>query len=109
MMTMTRNIQIIGILLLLMGIGIGLIIHNNRQRFFATVFPSGNGWGYNVMKGSKTIIHQPYIPCLEGNLTFENKTTAQRTGNLIVEKLKNKQPPRISKAELEAVLSSKNE
>lgn len=92
-----------------MAFGIGLIIQNNRQRFFATVFPSGNGWGYNVMNGSKTIIHQPYIPCLEGNLPFEDKNTAQRTGNLVVEKLKNKQAPRISKAEIEAVLKSRNE
>jgi hypothetical protein len=105
-MNMTKNIQIFGILLLLTAFGIGLIIQNSRQRFFATVFPSGNGWGYNVMNGSKTIIHQPFIPCLEGNSPFEDKNSAQKTGNLIVEKLKNKQSPRISKAELEAVLRS---
>jgi hypothetical protein len=106
---MTRKIQIIAILLLLTVFGTMIILHNSRQRIYASVFLSGNGWGYDILKGKRIIIHQPIIPCLEGNLTFEDKTTAQRTGNLIVKKLKNKQSPRISKAEIEAVLNTKNE
>jgi hypothetical protein len=109
MMTMIRKIQIFALLLLMSVIGTGIIVHKSRQRFFVTVFPSGNGWGYNVRNGRKTIIHQPYIPCLEGNSPFEDKNTAQRTGDLIVKKLKNKLSPRISKAEIEAVLKSRKE
>jgi hypothetical protein len=106
---MTRKLQIIAIVLLLLVTGTGIILHNSRQHFHASVFLSGNGWGYDILKGKRIIIHQPFIPCLQGNLTFEDKTTAQRTGNLIVEKLKNRQSPAISKSELEAVLNRKNE
>jgi hypothetical protein len=101
---MIRNKRIAAIILILTVFGAGIFLYNNRQNYSAHVFISGNGWGYNILKGKKTIIHQPFIPCLAGNLTFEDKTTAQRIGNLVVEKLKKKQSPRVSKVELEGVL-----
>jgi hypothetical protein len=100
---MIKRKKVIGIILLITGSVTGIIIYNSRQSYSAHVFISGNGWGYNIQKGRKTIIHQPYIPCLAGNICFEDKAAAQKTGNMVVEKLKKNKSPRISKAELEGV------
>jgi hypothetical protein len=104
---MIRKKGIAAIVFLITASIAGILIYSNRQGYSAHVFISGNGWGYNIQKGRKTIIHQPYIPCIAGNVSFENKTTAQKTGDLVVEKLIKKQSPRISKVELEAVLNIK--
>jgi hypothetical protein len=101
---MTRKKTIIAVIFLLTVSVSGITICNNRKNYSAHVFISGNGWGYNILKGRKTIIHQPFIPCFAGNVTFEDKTEAQRIGNLVAEKLKKKQSPRISIFELEANL-----
>lgn len=108
MMNMIKKVVIAAISLLTV-LGTGIVIDRSRQDYSAHVFISSNGWGYDIVKGRKTIIHQPFIPCFAGNVTFGDKMTAQRTGDLIVEKLKNKQSPRVSKLEIEAVLNTKNE
>lgn len=109
MMTMIDKKRIILIFLLLTGLGIGLISFNRRHHYSVCVIRSGQGWGYNILKGRKIIIHQPYIPCFEGHITFEDKNAALRTGNLILEKLNNNQSPRININELKPILNAKND
>jgi hypothetical protein len=108
-MTAINKKQLILISLFLTVLGTGITIFSSRQQYSVTVIRCNQGWGYNILKGRSIIIHQPYIPCFEGNFTFEDKNTAQRTGNLVVEKIRHNQSPRISINELTPILKAKHE
>lgn len=63
-----------------------------------------SGFGYNVLVDNKIFVHQPSIPSLPGNKTFETKEKAELVANLVAMKLKNNiMPPSISKEELDSL------
>lgn len=63
------------------------------------------GWGYKIVKKSKTIIDQPYMPCLEGNNAFPQERMAKKTGELVIGKIKKNEYPAITENELRNILS----
>lgn len=63
-----------------------------------------NGWGYKLVKNSKKIIDQPYMPCIEGNHPFPHEQMALETGELVVEKIKKNEYPAITRNELMVIL-----
>lgn len=61
-------------------------------------------WGYQIMKDGKIIIDQKHIPAIQGNLGFRTMEDAEKTGNFIVNKIKNGGfPPTISTEELDSL------
>lgn len=60
-----------------------------------------NGWGYNILRNKKLIIKQDIIPAIEKQVTFKSEEDAQKTGLLVVEKIKKNQLPTISRKDLE--------
>ncbi len=58
------------------------------------------GWGYNIFKDKKLIIKQDIIPALEKQTAFKSEEDAQKTGLLVIEKLKKNQLPTISQSDL---------
>ncbi|MCX6232799.1 MAG: DUF4907 domain-containing protein [Bacteroidetes bacterium] len=70
-----------------------------------TFQPDATGWGYDILKDNKVIIHQPNIPAIEGNHLFRTDAEARKIAVLVVEKLKNNIfPPSLTKEEVEAVI-----
>jgi hypothetical protein len=59
------------------------------------------GWGYEVLTDGKVYIRQEFIPAINGRRGFPTEALARATGKLVMEKLKNKQLPAITTADLQ--------
>jgi hypothetical protein len=82
-----------------------LVSCNGRGPFYSLkVIHSGDGWGYEIRINNRPYIHQPYIPAVEGNLPFSDKKTARRTGRIVIEKLKDHQPPGLTREEIDKII-----
>ena len=66
----------------------------------AQTFPSGNGWGYDVLVNGKLFIKQSFIPAIEGNESFAKKEDALKVATLVVTRLKQKEIPVIKLEDL---------
>jgi hypothetical protein len=65
--------------------------------------PTG-GYGYEIFMNGNKIIYQPTIPGLPGNSGFATAEKAQKTGELVVYKIRNGQlPPSVSPEELDSL------
>lgn len=62
---------------------------------------SNEGWAYRILYHDKIIIYQKSIPALAGNTPFSSFEDAEKIGSLVVERLKNRQSPSITRADLE--------
>ena len=51
-------------------------------------YPS-TGWGYQILQDGKLAIDQKHIPVIQGYKSFSSKEKAEKTGNFIVQKMKN--------------------
>ncbi|NJO01397.1 MAG: DUF4907 domain-containing protein [Bacteroidia bacterium] len=68
------------------------------------LFSSENGWGYNIQRDGRTLIHQPFIPAVGGHKGFSTPEKARKVANLIVYKLKHKRmPPSVSRQEIDSL------
>jgi hypothetical protein len=84
----------------------GIIINSARNNHLRVeVITSRNGWGYDVLHKNKIIIHQPFIPGVSGQVVFEDKSSARKTGSLVKKKLENRQVPTITQFELDSLLN----
>ena len=78
-----------------------------RGHFYEiSLFKSGNGWGYDILKKDKAFIHQPYMPAVEGQVPFKDKRSAKKTGRLVVKKIRNHKLPAVTKEEIEAIIGN---
>ncbi|MBN2519098.1 MAG: DUF4907 domain-containing protein [Bacteroidales bacterium] len=79
------------------------ILYNKKthsQEYTLKVFKHDRGWGYEIYKNNQPFIHQVYIPAIEGNYAFPNKSSAKKTGLLVIGKLIKNESPNITKEEL---------
>lgn len=97
-----------GIAILLILIASGIVINFRNHHFSVDLIKSGQGWGYDIKYRSKVIIHQPYMPAVEGKIAFQNKRAAKKTGLLVVKKLRNNQQPIIKIEELTSIIKNTN-
>ncbi|CDF79380.1 hypothetical protein BN863_16680 [Formosa agariphila KMM 3901] len=70
--------------------------------YSTNVYAINTGYGYEVKLGEKVLIKQDHIPAVSEQHTFCNEDDAQNIAELVVLKLKNKENPRVTKAELQA-------
>ena len=75
----------------------------DNNNWIVETYQVENGWGYQIMKGGKTYIYQPYMPCVEGEQPFAREEIAKKTGELVIWKLIQRQTPGITKKELENI------
>jgi hypothetical protein len=62
------------------------------------------GFGFNIFLNSKLLIHQPFIPGIQGNKPFRTASDARKTGRLMIRKIeRNIIPPTITEAELDSL------
>lgn len=77
-----------------------LIACNNKQDLSLESIKTPTGWGYVIKKNDKIIIRQSIIPVIQNIKSFENEEDALKTGNLVLEKLKQQTSPTITKKDL---------
>lgn len=70
----------------------------------ALVFHTTNGWGYDILVNDSVFIHQVRIPVVNGNWGFEKKEEAEKTAQLIINKIKKGQYPILTIFELEKII-----
>ena len=67
---------------------------------------SNEGFGYDILNNNHIIIHQEFIPALEGKQLFRSREEAMAIGNAVLKKIENKQSPSITKEEVLQLLGS---
>ncbi|MFN8256615.1 MAG: DUF4907 domain-containing protein [Bacteroidales bacterium] len=75
----------------------------NKREIEVVPFKVCQGWGYDILINSRTFIHQPTIPAIEGNKPFYSKKDAKKTGILVAEKIKKGHKPTIKKKDLDSL------
>lgn len=64
----------------------------------------GGGWGYDILVNDKILIHQESIPAIKNKRAFATKEQAEQTAALVIKKIKNGQPPTLTKPDLEKTI-----
>jgi len=105
METKKQNILIILIAVVISAIIVITTVKNhNPQRIESRVFKVREGWGYDVLVNDTVIIHQELVPVLQDQHGFRKKDQAEKTAQLVIQKLKSGSPPTLTKFDLEKVL-----
>jgi Domain of unknown function (DUF4907) len=84
--------------LVILYFAIHTIFPGNYQE---SIFPSHNGWGYEIANSHRVIIRQEFIQSIPGQMPFASKRDAKKTADLVIRKLEEGKLPTISKRELE--------
>ncbi len=98
-----RKTVITAFVIFLFAVSFLIYITGRNNTFKVNTYKSGDGWGYDVLVKNKVYIHQPFLPAVEGNIPFENKSTARKTGDLVVKKLKKHKLPTITREEVKSI------
>ncbi len=77
---------------------------NKTDSITVKTFRLRDGWGYDIYINEKKYIHQEYIPAVSGNKHFKSKNDAEKTAEIVKEKIiKNIIPPSITLNELNKI------
>ena len=91
--TTVKRVLLISFLLLIFAC-------NNKEGLILESIKTPTGWGYVIKNNDKIIIKQSIIPVIESQKSFENEKEALEVGNLVLQKLKDKKSPTITKKDL---------
>ena len=78
---------------------------NTNEKFVelkVKTFERPIGWGYDITVNDTSAIHQDIIPGIPGRKGFATKEDAEKIGNLVLEKIKNKKLPSVTLQELDS-------
>lgn len=96
-------------LALVLGLMVFISFAGCKNRAYSVnLFSTRGGWGYDILYNNKIIIHQPYMPAVNGQVPFADRTLAKRTGLLVVRKLTGHRSPGISKEEIKSLSNTDN-
>ncbi len=77
---------------------------DSNNTWISRVFSNGTGYGYEIIKDGRVFISQPFIPAVQGNISFSTSEKASKAAALIVFKLQHNQlPPTVTKEELDSL------
>ncbi|NLK54301.1 MAG: DUF4907 domain-containing protein [Bacteroidales bacterium] len=68
------------------------------------LFRSGDGWGYDIAVKGNVLIHQPFMPAVEGEIPFPDKMTARKTARLVIKKMKNREIPSVTREDIRRIV-----
>ena len=78
--------------------------NNLSDTTFKVFSVSKGGYGFDIKVGDKILIHQPFIPALEGNNGFAKKSDAEKVATLMIRKLREHgMPPTITTEEIDSL------
>ncbi|MFN8117526.1 MAG: DUF4907 domain-containing protein [Bacteroidia bacterium] len=77
---------------------------NSSKINYKIISSINNTWGYDIFIDNKLKVHQPKIPCLNGNEGFKTKLAAENVAKIIISKIKKGgMPPEISIEEMKHI------
>jgi len=74
---------------------------SSREPNKVETFKVEGGWGYRIIRGEQTTVNQPFIPLLPGKTPFPNRTSAKKTGKIVLHRLEKGQIPVLTLDDLE--------
>jgi len=99
MMRMTNRLilgSITFIVLITMAWNFYALQSENEEIFKAITFKTETGWGYCILHKGKIIIQQDQIPAIQGVKPFKSKLEANKTANLVLEKIRANKVPTLT-------------
>lgn len=85
---------------ILLGCLILVLACSKKQGLALESFKTATGWGYVIKNNDKIIIKQSIIPVIATQKSFKSEEEALKVGNLVLQKLKDKTSPTITKKDL---------
>ena len=85
-------------------IAVSFAVARRGQFYEVSLFRSGDGWGYDILRKEKVYIHQPFMPAIEGEKPFPDKVTARKTARLVTRKMKNQKMPSVTPEEIRKIV-----
>lgn len=71
---------------------------------YEIILAAQNSFGYNIISGTKKLVHQPSVPGLPGNKGFTKKEDAEKCAQLVIKKINNNiMPPTVTRQELDSL------
>jgi len=99
--TFTRRQVVVALSLLILAaaslVAVSTLTHDNTR---VKTYRTADGWGYSITQKGKVIIHQPFIPAVEGKIPFTTKRDAAKTGKMVIKKMKQNKLPSLTEEEL---------
>ena len=94
-----------GILYTAIALSIALIlcaiwITKDRPDLYAHVFKTEAGYGYAILDHDQIIIRQEHIPAISNEVAFCSEEDAEKVGELVLQKIKQRINPALSLKEL---------
>lgn len=86
--------------LILLSILMFLFACNKKDELSLESIKTQTGWGYVIKNNDRIIIKQSIIPVIPSQKSFENEQEALKVGSLVLQKLKDKTSPTITKKDL---------
>lgn len=78
----------------------------SKYHYEIIILASGQ-FGYDIYENKKKIIHQPNMPSVQGNNGFSQEIHAQKTAELVIQKLEAQiMPPSISHEEIQGIVGA---
>lgn len=85
-------------------IAVSFAVARRGQFYEVSLFRSGDGWGYDILRKEKVYIHQPFMPAIEGEKPFPDKVSARKTARLVTRKMKNQKMPSVTPEEIRKIV-----
>ena len=79
---------------------INAVSYPHSQKYELTVFRGSSGWGYDIGFDGRTVIHQPFVPALPGNMAFPDRASASAAGRLVIDRLSSGASPSLGRDEI---------
>ena len=79
-------------------------VKSSQQLSYEIIPAAQNSFGYNILSGSKKLVHQPSVPGLPGNRGFRSKEDEEKCAKLVIKKINNNMmPPTVTRQELDSL------
>jgi len=85
---------------MLLGFLMLIFACSKKEKLNLESIKTSTGWGYVIKNNDRIIIKQSIIPVIPSQKSFETEQQALKVGNLVLQKLKDKTSPTITKKDL---------
>ncbi len=80
------------------------VSYSRSLRVHGHLFRSGGGWGYDIVYKGKTLIHQPFMPALPGNVPFPDRRSARAIAGQVASNIRAGESPAVSAEEVRKLM-----
>jgi hypothetical protein len=97
----SQKIVLLAAFLIAVGSTFFLLARGHSDALSYQCYKTTNGWGYDILSGTKIVIHQPFMPGVPGRSGFNQQQHAATVARIVIEKIKSGEMPAISHQQLQ--------